>query len=291
MTMRILVATDGSADADGAIEWLMHLPLPADASVEVVSVIAQVVLRESGGRAPLSKMAAQAEGVVEQARRRLAGRWPDVAGRVLHGDAREAIAEAAYRSGVHLVVVGARGLGAAASFFLGSVSLGVVRHAPCAVLVCRGQARPLEVVVVGHDGSPDAAAALSFFSALPLPRDLTVRVVGVVQPLGLLPSSEVVTPELASALKRGEDELRSELEPALNSAVEALRPRVATVTSATPVGSPADVLVREAAGSHADLVVVGARGKGMLKRMLLGSVSESVLRHAVCPVLIERRPL
>jgi nucleotide-binding universal stress UspA family protein len=38
-------------------------------------------------------------------------------------------------------------------------------------------------------------------------------------------------------------------------------------------------------------VVVGARGKGMLKRMLLGSVSESVLRHAVCPVLIERRPL
>ena len=48
--------------------------------------------------------------------------------------------------------------------------------------------------------------------------------------------------------------------------------------------------VREAAESHADLVVLGARGKGLLKRMLVGSVSESVLRHAVCPVLVERRP-
>ena len=57
-----------------------------------------------------------------------------------------------------------------------------------------------------------------------------------------------------------------------------------------PVGSPADMLVQDARTSDADLIVVGARGKGPLTRMLLGSVSESVVLHAPCPVLIERRP-
>ena len=148
----------------------------------------------------------------------------------------------------------------------------------------------MKTIVVGYDGSPDAEAAFGFLTSLPLPRDLTVRIVGVVQPLGLLPSSEVVTPELAAVLKRGEDEARAQLEPPLTAAVDALRPRVGSVSSTTPVGAPADLLVREAAESHADLVVLGARGKGLLKRMLVGSVSESVLRHAVCPVLVERRP-
>jgi len=46
--------------------------------------------------------------------------------------------------------------------------------------------------------------------------------------------------------------------------------------------------VRNAA--DADLVVVGARGLGPLKRVLLGSVSENVLAHATCPVLIVRKP-
>jgi nucleotide-binding universal stress UspA family protein len=50
------------------------------------------------------------------------------------------------------------------------------------------------------------------------------------------------------------------------------------------VGPPAETLVRLSA--EVDLIVVGARGLGALKRLLLGSVSERVLRHAACPVLI-----
>ena len=61
--MRILVATDGSTDADGAIEWVLQFPLPADAMVEVVTVIAQVALSEGPGPTAWSKMAAQAEGL------------------------------------------------------------------------------------------------------------------------------------------------------------------------------------------------------------------------------------
>jgi nucleotide-binding universal stress UspA family protein len=60
--------------------------------------------------------------------------------------------------------------------------------------------------------------------------------------------------------------------------------------TATPTGLPADVIVRDAAANRSDLVVVGARGLGPLRRVLLGSVSESVLGHATCPVLVVRQP-
>jgi nucleotide-binding universal stress UspA family protein len=286
--MRVLVATDGSADAANAIEWLAHFPLPADATVEVVSVIPRPIPHE-GVPTPWRELAAQTERGLDEARRRLAKRWPATTARVLHGDPRQAVAEAAYESGTQLVVVGARGLGAVSSFLLGSVSLGIARQAPCAVLVCKGAPRPVRTVTVAIDGSPDAAAAFAFFSALPLPSELTARVLGVVQPLGHYPSSEAMNPALITTLKSYEESLRQELQRPLHDATEALRPRVRSVVTTTPVGLPAEVIVRDAAANGSDLIVVGARGLGPLKRILLGSVSESVLGHAGCPVLIARQ--
>jgi nucleotide-binding universal stress UspA family protein len=292
MPMRVLVATDGSADASNAIEWLTHFPLPADTSVDVVSVIPRPVFDETVVPTAWSELRAETERGLEEARRRLAKRWPAATGHVLYGDPRQAIADAASRGGVDLVVLGARGLGAVTSFLVGSVSLGVARHAPCAVLVCKGPARPVRTVTIAIDGSPDAGAAFKFFCSLPLPRDLTARVIGVVQPLGRYPSSapDIVRPALVTALKQYEDGLRQELERPLGNAADVLRPRVKDVISTTPVGLPADVVVRDAETNQADLIVVGARGLGPLKRMLLGSVSESVLGHAGCPVLIARHP-
>ena len=286
--MRILVATDGSADAANAIEWLAHFPLPADAGVEVVSVVPRPIPHE-GLPTPWKELMERTERGLEEARRRLAKRWPTATARVLYGDPRQAIAEAAYQGGAQLVVVGARGLGAVSSFLLGSVSLGVARQAPCAVLVCKGAPRPLRTVTIALDGSPDAAAAFTFFSALPLPTDLAARVLGVVQPLGRYPSSEAMSHTLVTALKGYEDGLRQELQRPLHDATQALRPRVRNVVTATPVGLPAEVIVGDAATNASDLIVVGARGLGPLKRMLLGSVSESVLGHAGCPVLVVRQ--
>jgi nucleotide-binding universal stress UspA family protein len=58
------------------------------------------------------------------------------------------------------------------------------------------------------------------------------------------------------------------------------------VTRSTPTGYPADEIIATAGDFDTDLVVVGARGLGGMARLLLGSVSERVLRHARCPVLI-----
>lgn len=55
-------------------------------------------------------------------------------------------------------------------------------------------------------------------------------------------------------------------------------------------GSPAEEIVRFATDQHADLIVVGTHGRKGALRILLGSVAESVVRHATCPVLTVKAP-
>jgi len=57
-------------------------------------------------------------------------------------------------------------------------------------------------------------------------------------------------------------------------------------TARRETGHPVDVIVGVAARSHVDLIVMGSRGLGGLESFLLGSVSDRVLHHAHCPVLI-----
>src|SRR5689334_2028004 len=139
--MRVLVATDGSRDAAEAVEWLAHFPLPADSDIEVISAIPRPICNEAILQTPWTEFRKQTEAVAEDARARLAKRWPATTARIVEGDPRPALVDAAIASSADLIVLGARGLGAVASMLLGSVSLSVARHARCSVLVCRGGAR------------------------------------------------------------------------------------------------------------------------------------------------------
>jgi len=56
-----------------------------------------------------------------------------------------------------------------------------------------------------------------------------------------------------------------------------------------PKGVAAAMILEAVRVHDGDLIVVGARGQGALKRMALGSVSESVLHQAKCPVLVVRQ--
>jgi nucleotide-binding universal stress UspA family protein len=286
---RILVATDGSHDAGQAIDWLADFPLPADAAIEVVNAVRLPFPLDAIVALGWEEFVAGSQRVVAEARGRLEKRWPAVSGRLLDGDPREAIVDAATKGRSDLIVLGARGLGAVASFLLGSVSLGITRHAPCPVLVCRGAPRPVRTVTIAVDGSADARAALEFFADLPLPSDLRVRLVGVVEPLRYPTSAPgFIGDKLRAAMQDFENESRQRLEAALAPLAETLRSRVRSIVTTTPTGAPAATILREAELDESDLIVVGARGLGALERIALGNVSESVLRHATCPVLVVR---
>lgn len=60
------------------------------------------------------------------------------------------------------------------------------------------------------------------------------------------------------------------------------------VDRAVASGSPAEEILRAAERQRADLVVMGSKGLTGLKRVLLGSVSRKVARHAPCSVLVVR---
>ena len=286
---RVMFATDGSDDATKALGWLADFPLPAEAEIEVVNAVRLPFPMGAVVSLGWKEFLAESERVVAEAQARLQTRWSTVTGRVLEGDPREAIVDAATKAGSDLIVLGARGLGAVASFLLGSVSLGITRHAPCPVLVCRAAPHPVRTVTIGVDGSAHAHAAVDYFSALPLPSDVRVRLVGAVEPLHY-PSSApgFIGATLRAAMQDAENERRQHLEGALAPLAGALRPRVRSIVTMTPTGAPAATILREARTDDSDLIVVGARGLGALERIALGSVSEAVLRHATCPVLVVR---
>jgi nucleotide-binding universal stress UspA family protein len=288
--MRVIIASDGSQDAAEAVDWLAHLPLPPDAEVEVIGAVPRPVFNETRLQTPWSELRKQTECVIEDTRARLAKRWPTATVRIVEGDPRPALVDAAVASSADLIVLGARGLGAAASMLLGSVSVSVARHAPCSVLVCRSGARPVRTMTIGVDGGADSNRAIEFLRELPLPDTRVARVVGVVEPLRFPTTAPAfMTSTLKAAIEAIEDERRHDLATAVWAAVERLSLRVGRVVAATPTGSAAAVLIRDAEEHQSDLIVVGARGIGAVERILLGSVSESVLRHAGCPVLVVRR--
>ena len=287
--MRVLLATDGSEDARVATAWLTRLPLPAGSRLRIVSAVS---LPPSALDLPIVRdfhgsLREQTRRAAEAAQSALAARFPDAEVHLPEGDARVAILGAAEEWPADLIVMGARGLGAVAGFLLGSVSLGVTHHARCSVLVVKGAAGRLGGALVAVDGSEHARAAAAFLAGLPLDPSFVVKLVGVVE----VPPYPGTTPRFASgmvrqAIKDIVKERRDALEQALGEAAAPFAGVVKKVERQVLTGHPVDALVGAAATPGVDLVVVGARGIGALRRLVLGSVSEGVLRHVDRPVLI-----
>lgn len=292
--MRIVLATDGSKDSRAAAAYLKDLPLPPSTTVRIIAVVSLPVFALDVARLPELKSSVldRAQGVVEDARTALAPRGFAIETNVAMGDPRAEIVRQAEEWRADLVVLGARGLGRVKRFLLGSVSDAVARQARCPVLVVKGQRRKLGSVLVGMDGSEDSFQAVRFLRSFALPRQTKVRLLSVVERLRYPTTApQALRGQLVRMLKELEAERRGELDKVLERAAAELDDTITRVTRYTPTGNPAEEIVATANDFDTDLVVVGARGLGGMARVLLGSVSEKVLHHARCPVLIvKERP-
>ncbi len=121
------------------------------------------------------------------------------------------------------------------------------------------------------DGSTSSRAASELAASLAWPSGSIIDVVGVV----------------ATSTEAGP--ARQQLEEMLDDAAAALTGESRVVRRTTLVGRAGSVLVELAADLRAELVIMGSRGRGPLRSMLLGSVSAEVVDHAPCPVLVVRR--
>lgn len=290
--MRVLLATDGSANARAAALWLRDFPMPGVARIRVLTV---VTLPPSALDIPQvadlnAGLLADGQRLVEETVALLGPRGAAAETHVTQGNPKEEIVRAADAWPADLVVVGARGLGAATAWLLGSVSQTVARHVRCPVLVVKGTPRRLRSVLIATDGSEGANDAIRFFLSLPLRRDVRVRLLSAVEPVPFPTTAPgMIRRRLRGMVAEIERERRSGTGKLLERAAAELRTKLARVARSAPTGHPGEEILGTAAAFDADLIVVGARGLGGMKRLLLGSVSERVLRDARCPVLIVKR--
>jgi nucleotide-binding universal stress UspA family protein len=135
---RILVAHDGSKDADEAFETALDFAALCGARLQVVSVATPP---EPPTRveteATLEAATEHYEELFEGMRRRAQARGIDLETRILVGHAAEQILRLAAETAAELIVVGHRGRSAIREWLFGSTSRRVVSHAPCSVLVVR----------------------------------------------------------------------------------------------------------------------------------------------------------
>ncbi|MEJ7843117.1 MAG: universal stress protein [Rubrobacter sp.] len=188
-----------------------------------------------------------------------------------------------------LVVVGSRGLGPIGRAVMGNVSGSVVRHAHCPVLVVRGAGHDenrLGPVVLAVDGSEESKLAIRAATEISASTGFPVHVIYVIpteaQLYGRHFYSEDVKKSFVEEAKAGARRFLEEQAGGVRSAGGA----VAQTYLAT--GRPDEEVVELAEEIDAGMVVLGSRGLGGVRRALVGSVSESVFRHAHCPVLVVR---
>lgn len=193
----------------------------------------------------------------QELRRAAVSARPVVVSAAFPARALQAVAE---RDGTDLIVVGAPHRAGAERVLGGDVAAGTLRGAPCAVMVAPvgfAEREPLlRSVGVGFDDSTESRAALRLGARLARGAGAALRVISVAP--APVPEHE------AAAIAAGG-------------------------TCETVAGRPASELVRRS--PDLDLLVVGSRGQGPVRRLLLGSTSSRLVREARCPVLVVPGPV
>ncbi|MCW2704949.1 MAG: UspA domain protein [Blastococcus sp.] len=184
-----------------------------------------------------------------------------------------------------LLVVGSRGRGAMRSALLGSVALHCATHAPCPVLVVHPLSSVAEPprVVVGVDGSAESRAALVAALGDAGRTGAEVEVVAAYFPTDYWTDVTLVLVQSVEAiradLQRRTDELVADVVRERSAAGGTSR-----VRTTIHEGPAAEVLLQRA--QNAQMLVVGTRGRGAIRGLLLGSVALHCAMHAPGPVML-----
>ena len=151
--MKVLLAVDGSANSNFAIEEVARRPWPAETEVRVITTVETPAIMgiEPWAATPAyfeqldSSVKDNARNVLDAAIKKLSDSVKQalkISGDVLDGSPAQKIVEEAEKWNADLIVMGSRGLGAWNRLLLGSVSSGVVHHARCSVEIVRVRERP-----------------------------------------------------------------------------------------------------------------------------------------------------
>nr|WP_239028826.1 universal stress protein [Pseudonocardia acidicola] len=278
----IVVGVDASSEGRRALDWAAAAAVRRKAPLHLVHAVFTGFTEFPPTPDEYRQLRDNAEHLLASAQTRAgwAGAIP-MSTELVEQSAAAALIAASRRAG--MVVVGSRGHGAVFGLLIGSVTQHVSQHAECPVVVVREPADPQQRrIVVGVDGSPGSNEAIGFaietaaHDGAPLValhgwRDHSVATTGTGSPAWSKTLDRIAAGNrlLDDALAQWASEY----------------PEVEITREAIPL-HPARMLAD--ASEHAALVVVGSRGRGEFTGLLLGSVSQSMLHHARCPVAVVR---
>ncbi|WP_135826401.1 universal stress protein [Halorussus ruber] len=283
----ILVPVDDSERADDAIDHAANLADHFDATVHVLFVAS--TNRDSVtvvGSDVVDALEQEGEDIVDPVADDLRNHGVECESEVVQGDPAMTIVDYADSRGMDLVVMPTRGRSGLSRYLLGSVTEKVVRHSDVPVLTIRthDEARtpfPYENVLMPTDGSKAASGAVDRAVGLAAAFDATLHAVSVVddRSLGFDVRSGSVSEELQAA---AEDAVADVAGRADEAGVERVEEHVLR-------GRPSNELLDYVADEDIDVVTMGTTGRGATERVLLGSVTERVVRSSPVPVLTVRR--
>lgn len=283
MTQKILVGYDGSEFAEKALDWAIGEARAVDGELTVVVSTGRPVVADAAITGPyLEKIEEEAEQTARRGVQKAKDAGVAAQGILERGDVAGVLVSESRSAS--LVVLGKRGLHGLRGR-LGSVSAATAAHAACPVIVLseEREAAPGDftgrvVVAVDKLGteSPAVLRAAQYAQA----HGKALSLVTVIPSMTSLPSgsaeldlaiSEQLTDPARDLLQKVEDQVAREI-PGLDTSIHVLS------------GRPADALVQ--ASQSADVIVMGTRGRGGFRGLLMGSVSQAVLVDAVCPVMV-----
>lgn len=302
MFHKILVCTDGSASALEATRLGAEIARHLNAEALVLNVFdviytdaaymgvwAMTIDQESLDRCAQ----AQREAVENLARHHFERAGVSYQFVQKQGHPVDCILDVAKRESVDLIVIGSRGLGGLKEFFLGSVSNGVLHHAPCPVLIARGDNAPegtgeFRHVLLASDTSETANKATAAAVQIAQAFATSLTVLNVFEEFPDL----IHLPDYADDA----DDVLADFSPEhyARHLLETVKKQTTCAAEGTGVycdfhqekGHPGETIVRFANEHLSDLIVLGSRGLAGFTEMLLGSVSNYVANHAKCSVLV-----
>jgi nucleotide-binding universal stress UspA family protein len=296
--MKVLIGVDGSDHSFAAVSLAGQLLSPGRDAVALYHSCDAVSFADNVEPSLHERACRAVAGVIfDEAKTRLPAGLQEV--ETIVGENRDAgaIVEAARQTNAEMIAVGARGLGRMEGLLLGSVSNGVVRHSHVPVLVARLAEKPREEkslrMLLAYD-SVSAGLHADFLGKLTLPPGSTGSVAVVIESLfpTRLPewiqnrARDADTEAMSQAWVREHEQQREEAHRELSAYAERLPPAFQSAPPLVIEGNPAEQLIKLVHERKPDIIIVGKAMKNFFDRWFVGSVSEKVLSHAKCSVLI-----
>lgn len=281
---KILLATDGSKFSEGAVREAINLAKTCSSKLYVISVAKVQEITKFADTYPLL-MAEKLETAIRQ-HLELLKESIDKEGIVCEtikrrGEPYQCIVDEAAKNNVEMIIMGRHGRTGLMRLMMGSVTARTIGHAPCNVLVVPRAAKPtFKKILIATDGS--------IFSEL-----ASREAISIAKYTGgsLIALSVVdVTEEFLAHAPGMVDDMVKKAKGFVEDVKKMAEGSGVNAETFVREGEAYKKIIELAREHKADVIFTGSHGRTALKSLLMGSVTERVIGHAECAILVVRKP-